>query len=177
MRRVMLIDFDHADVETGLVSSTPYFDDPAIFGTLAFNAPETFGGCYSVQSDLYSVGVILYLLMAGKMPYPSDLFKSDAGGDPTIGWQLRTFQRMKQASLDFDCDPWREQPTCMDFCRSLLAFKAVDRPSSVDTALSHPWLARATSIDDVQSARCYSKCKVTSEEGLTPPVKQPHSCR
>merc|ERR1711933_173013 len=58
--KVMLIDFDHADPEwSPVLPRTPY-DSETSFGTRRFNAPETFQGSFSQESDLYSVGVILY---------------------------------------------------------------------------------------------------------------------
>jgi len=152
-KRVMLIDFDHADMayytESGPGSVSPCIDHTLVYGTLPFNAPETFHGRYSVQSDLYSVGVVLYLLMTGKMPYHSDIFDDAAKGlkGSALDWQTHAYQRMKRDCIDFDCSPWPEQPTCMDLCRSLLSFSVYDRPSSADAALLHPWLAQGYSTD------------------------------
>lgn len=39
-------------------------------GTLAYMAPETFSGDYSAQSDIWSVGVILFEALTGALPYP-----------------------------------------------------------------------------------------------------------
>lgn len=66
--RVTLIDFDHADTDYSPVSPGPKTDE-ALWGTTGFNAPETYLGNFSPASDLFSIGVILYLLMTGKMPY------------------------------------------------------------------------------------------------------------
>jgi len=43
-----------------------------IAGTPAYMAPEAFDGIRSVQADLWSVGVLLYRLLAGRLPFPSD---------------------------------------------------------------------------------------------------------
>jgi serine/threonine protein kinase len=40
-------------------------------GTPAYMAPEAFDGRRSVQTDLWSVGVILYQLLGGGLPFPS----------------------------------------------------------------------------------------------------------
>lgn len=74
--RVTLIDFDHA--ETDYSPYSPALKDDGIWGTCGFNAPETYLGQYSPSSDIFSVGVILYLLMAGKMPFPVAEFEAEA---------------------------------------------------------------------------------------------------
>jgi serine/threonine-protein kinase len=58
----------------------------AAAGTLSFKAPEAVfeGGVDSKASDIWSVGVILYLLLTGRLPYPA----------PTEwGWSNKTFQQ------------------------------------------------------------------------------------
>ena len=40
-------------------------------GTPAYMAPEAFDNCRSAQTDLWSVGVILYQLLLGRLPFPS----------------------------------------------------------------------------------------------------------
>jgi len=42
----------------------------SLAGTLAFMAPEAFDGKRSVQTDLWSVGIILYQLLVGRLPFP-----------------------------------------------------------------------------------------------------------
>ncbi len=43
-------------------------------GTPHYMPPEAFAGRYSVQSDLWAVGVILYQMLSGRLPFPqSDL--------------------------------------------------------------------------------------------------------
>merc|ERR1719265_149203 len=95
---VRLIDFDHADPDWS--PKTPALHD-GYFGTLRFNAPETFMGEFSVASDLYSVGCILYLLMSGQMPYDDEVFDGDEDDEHVLaerrhGWRTEVHQRMSQ---------------------------------------------------------------------------------
>jgi serine/threonine protein kinase len=49
--------------ETTLVSST-------VVGTQPYMSPESFEGVRSVKTDVWSVGVLLYHLLTGKLPFP-----------------------------------------------------------------------------------------------------------
>ncbi len=42
----------------------------AIFGTVNFMSPESFEGVRSEQTDIWSVGVLFYKLLTGKLPFP-----------------------------------------------------------------------------------------------------------
>jgi serine/threonine protein kinase len=65
-RRLTLIDFGratHLDREDRLANQPP-------LGTSLFQAPEVEGrGSYGQQSDMWSVGVIIYLIISGRMPF------------------------------------------------------------------------------------------------------------
>jgi serine/threonine protein kinase len=50
-------------METTMVSST-------VIGTHSYMSPESFEGVRSVQTDVWSVGVLLYHLVTGKLPFP-----------------------------------------------------------------------------------------------------------
>lgn len=142
VKKVMLIDFDHADPEFSPVSPSRR---TSTYGTLRFNAPETLNGDYTEASDLWSVGTILYLLMAGKMPYSDTIFDLETGQDLTSAtgrrvWMDRLFQKMQDHEVDWTCSPWKDQPDCMRFCMSLLNFDPGRRLSSAMEALSDKWL-------------------------------------
>jgi serine/threonine protein kinase len=59
-----LADFGLARVLQTSISSN------VVAGTPAYMAPEAFRGQRSEKTDLWSAGVILYELVAGKLPYP-----------------------------------------------------------------------------------------------------------
>lgn len=50
-------------IETTLVSTT-------VVGTHPYMSPEAFEGVRSVQSDIWSIGVLLYHLATGRLPFP-----------------------------------------------------------------------------------------------------------
>ncbi|OHV79849.1 bifunctional protein-serine/threonine kinase/phosphatase [Ensifer sp. LCM 4579] len=66
---VKIIDFGSALV-AGLNEAVPGIDRGDILGTVQYSAPEYFVGDHgSEQSDLYSVGVIAYQMLTGRLPY------------------------------------------------------------------------------------------------------------
>lgn len=140
---VRLIDFDHADPDFS--PHTPAIHE-GYFGTLKFNAPETFLGVFSQATDLYSVGCILFLLVAGRMPFGDHIFEGDADDEnpnrcTRHQWRTDVFQRMRDLPIDFGDEVWNGQPACKDFCEKLLALEPEDRPHDAEKTLRHPWLA------------------------------------
>lgn len=53
---------------SGILSSKSYVKGTS--GTLPYMSPETFVGKRSVQTDIWSTGVILYQLLSGNLPFP-----------------------------------------------------------------------------------------------------------
>jgi serine/threonine protein kinase len=143
---VTLIDFDHA--ETNYTPFTPCVNSEHTWGTTGYNAPETYLGHYSPASDLFSVGVTLYMLMTGKMPYDVKALKlkEDEPESPS-DWCRKVYYKMKEADVDWSCDPWPKNEACRSFCQSLLASKASKRLASVEEALQHEWLADVSGSD------------------------------
>lgn len=59
--------------EFGLVPAIqPDLQNEARLETLWYSAPESLGGFFSPQTDLWSAGVIFYRLLAGRLPFPHD---------------------------------------------------------------------------------------------------------
>lgn len=136
-RTVKLIDFDIVDPEW--LPNSPGKQVREWAGTLQNAAPETFAGYYSQQSDLYSVGTILYLLMTGRSPYDDDLFSD-----------YRDFQNLSglvadlaAVEIDWDAQCWHDHPLCRDFCKKLLAFDPRDRPATAEDAAKHDWFKQS----------------------------------
>jgi serine/threonine protein kinase len=135
--RIMLIDFDHADPDWDSQAGCTQSD--MFFGTYSFIAPEAFLGYYSQQSDLYSVGCVLYLLMTGKMPRGDEIF-GPCFDLNRRSWSEEVFRNLEAAGeIDWNCDPWPDNATCREFCQTLLSFQPSHRPSSTQEALKHEW--------------------------------------
>mmetsp|Transcript_8103 Transcript_8103/g.18626 ORF Transcript_8103/g.18626 Transcript_8103/m.18626 type:complete len:512 (-) Transcript_8103:78-1613(-) len=144
-RQVAIIDFDHADPDYKTTAKTTtsceYF-----CGTVYFSAPEAFLGFFSPASDLYSIGIILYLLMAGRMPFDNAMFQEEMSvlqqSPKSKSWMKNIYKRLQTEQIDWRCDPWPSQPLCCSFCKWLLAFEPGKRPASADEALQHEWFAK-----------------------------------
>ncbi|MES2183929.1 MAG: bifunctional protein-serine/threonine kinase/phosphatase [Pseudomonadota bacterium] len=66
---VRIIDFGSVRV-AGLADSAPLAEPAQILGTVQYTAPEYFlGDGGSPQSDLFSLGVIVYQMLTGRLPY------------------------------------------------------------------------------------------------------------
>merc|ERR1711959_42833 len=106
-KTLKLIDFDTCQEN---VPDSP--KATKIVGTPGYIAPESFTGEYTPASDLWSVGVILYILLTGDMPYPDDIFGDDLGKHNQVGskYMQDVYNKLKEYKVDFDCPPWPDFP-------------------------------------------------------------------
>lgn len=136
-KTVKLIDFDTCQE---YVPSSPS-RTTRIVGTPGYIAPESFKGEYTPASDLWSVGVIFYILMTGDTPFPEDVFCDDIDKSNYVGTMKMDmiYRKLETVKIDFDCCPWPDFPQARDLCMSLLSFNPGDRSPSAREALKHPW--------------------------------------
>lgn len=98
-----------------------------LVGSTAYVAPQVIEGSYTAKCDLWSCGVIAYVLLAGFTPF-------DAWDDGQI------LQQILIGQIDFEDEVWGPvSDTAKDFVCNLLAYNEEDRPTA-DQALTHPWL-------------------------------------
>lgn len=128
-----LIDFDTCKVMDG--RPQPKMNSrKRLVGTYGYLAPEILaGGEYSPRSDLWSVGVVLYILMTGIAPLPLDVM---VGAKET----LEALIRVRQRGIDFDVPPFPDFPLARDLCMKLLEFHPAKRIQSASEMLQHRWL-------------------------------------
>jgi len=98
-------------------------------GTVAYVAPEVLLQSYTSQCDLWSLGVISFVLLSGQMPFPSS-----PGGQ-----QMRN---ILDGRYSITRDRWRGiSAEGLHFVRSLLQVDPAKRLTA-QAALDHPWIER-----------------------------------
>ena len=106
----------------------------AACGTLSYVAPEVLAQRgYGKLADLWSVGVIMYLLLRGQLPFDG------ATKDEII-------RQTTEAALPLDDDIWRAMsPAAVDLVRKLL-MKDPRARISAQQVLEHPWITGAAAL-------------------------------
>jgi len=134
---IKLIDFDTSQ---SFGPTSP--KSKSVVGTHGYIAPEAYKGEYTQASDLWSVGVIFYVLMTGDMPFENALFDNVEECDNTVGRGIEGMcEVLQNEKIDWECPPWPDFPMARDLCQRLLAFEPEARSPTAKDALNHPWLA------------------------------------
>jgi calcium-dependent protein kinase len=96
-------------------------------GTLSYVAPEVLAKSYTSQCDLWSLGVIVFILLVGYMPF--------SGSSERV-----TIEAIKHGRFAVRQDRWaRVSKTGFDFVKRLLVVDPEARLTA-EGALKHPWL-------------------------------------
>ncbi|XP_047332560.1 CDPK-related kinase 5-like [Impatiens glandulifera] len=98
-----------------------------IVGSACYVAPEVLQRSYGTEADVWSVGVIAYILLSGRRPFWA---RTESG----------IFQAVLKAIPTFDESPWPTlSPEAKDFVKLTLNKDPRKRMSAAQ-ALSHPWI-------------------------------------
>jgi len=96
-------------------------------GTPFYVAPEVLAGRYNEKCDIWSCGVIAYILLSGYPPF---------GGDTDD----EILQQVKRGTFAFPSPDWdHASPSAKDFISKMLTFDPRKRPSA-EELLSHEWI-------------------------------------
>jgi len=95
-------------------------------GTPQYIAPEVFNGCYDSQCDIWSIGVISYIIIAWKFPYK--------------GTTVEVYQNsLKHDTVNYDYPVFKTvSPHCIDFLKSCLQQDPTKR-LTIKECFEHPW--------------------------------------
>ena len=102
-------------------------------GTPGYVAPEILrGDKYGGEVDVWSIGVICYILLAGYPPFYDDDSK-------------KLFKKIKEGRYYFHDEHWSNaSPESMDIIRKMLTVSQTERWSA-QQLLSHPWITKGDS--------------------------------
>ncbi|KAK8967447.1 hypothetical protein KSP40_PGU011581 [Platanthera guangdongensis] len=106
-----------------------------VVGSPYYVAPEVLLKYYGPESDVWSAGVILYILLSGVPPFWAE---TEAG----------IFRQILQGTLDFESEPW---PSISDSAKELIKNMLTRDPKTRFTAhqvLCHPWIVDDTLAPD-----------------------------
>lgn len=119
-----IIDFGHARYFSQ--SSSSFYKD----GISPFClAPEALNGIFSVRSDIFSAGAVLFNLIFGLPPYFVDL--SGCKGDPNL--EKETIDAQRELPLHFpEIEKFELDENLMNIMRKALAYDIEDRFDSAD---------------------------------------------
>ncbi|KAL1827871.1 hypothetical protein ACET3Z_006283 [Daucus carota] len=99
-----------------------------VVGSPYYVAPEVLLKHYGKESDVWTAGVILYILLSGVPPFWAET-------------QQGIFDSVLKGHVDFESDPW---PLISDSAKDLIRKMLCKRPSDRLTApqvLCHPWIS------------------------------------
>lgn len=107
-----------------------------LVGSPYYVAPEVLRKNYSHQADMWSLGVILYILLSGLPPFWGDT-------------EDQIFKMVLKGALDFKSEPWpRISDAAKDCVRKLLDMDVAKRPSA-KMILQHDWLVNEGAAKDI----------------------------
>ncbi|KAG7577818.1 Protein kinase domain [Arabidopsis thaliana x Arabidopsis arenosa] len=105
-----------------------------IVGSAYYVAPEVLHRSYTTEADVWSIGVIAYILLCGSRPFWA---RTESG----------IFRAVLKADPSFDEPPWPSLSfEAKDFVKRLL-YKDPRKRMTASQALMHPWIAGYKKID------------------------------
>mmetsp|Transcript_90561 Transcript_90561/g.173655 ORF Transcript_90561/g.173655 Transcript_90561/m.173655 type:complete len:402 (-) Transcript_90561:68-1273(-) len=154
-----VIDFD--TLEKWTPTTPPAKRGTPVVGTNQYIAQEAYAGKYSPASDVFAIGVIAYMLLTSKWPFPDKIFDDEAGENWVGSAKMHRIRcRMKKVDISFSHPIFREYPEAKDLIRRMLSSNEQDRPTAAG-ALEHKF------FDDVAKGDLY-----TGNSDMFPPLEQ-----
>ena len=104
------------------------------FGTPYYIAPEVLNNNYDEKCDLWSIGVILYILLCGYPPF-------NGSNDEQI------IKKVKEGKYRTDEEEWQNiSNDAIDIINKLLQYEPHNRISAAD-ALQHKWIREQSTVE------------------------------
>ena len=127
-------------------------------GTLYYMSPNVLNGEYSLATDVWSLGVILYIMMVGYPPFQ--------GNDNEI------ITAVMSGKFDMESDDWDfVSPMVKDLISKMLVTEVSER-ITVDAILQHPWIVSRGGEKDIENDNSNSNATTPSTPGDESPVRR-----
>uniref|UniRef100_A0A0N4U3C3 Protein kinase domain-containing protein n=1 Tax=Dracunculus medinensis TaxID=318479 RepID=A0A0N4U3C3_DRAME len=147
--RVSPVKLCDLDLASKLISVNSEPDLASPVGSAEFMAPEvvdTFVGDalkYDKRCDMWSLGVIIYIMICGYPPFYGQCWRENCGWDQGLSCndcQENLFKRIQQGEFDFPEPEWKNvSKEAKDLICHLLV-KNVRNRFTADEVLKHPWV-------------------------------------
>lgn len=92
-------------------------------GTPYYVAPEVLTGFYGKECDVWSLGVCLYQILTGEMPFDGD-------------YQEEVYRKIKKGKFNLDVDISDE---CKDLLKKMICVDTSKR-INMEEAINHKWI-------------------------------------
>ena len=97
------------------------------FGSIYYVSPEVLNGEYDEKSDVWSIGVMLFIMLGGRPPFEGDSEKE-------------IYKKIKKGKYYMDLNSWKDvSDEAIDLVRRLLKFDPNKRITCAN-ALEHRWI-------------------------------------
>lgn len=128
------------DMGTAIVSHFDIVEVEELVGTPWFMAPENLNHRYHAKSDIWSLGVLTYQMLSGKMPFNDH----ESPYNPSIA---KIWRGILHEEPNMSSRRWKEiSDDAKDFVRICLTKDYDKRPTALE-CLSHVWLTRTDCSD------------------------------
>ncbi|EAA22317.1 Protein kinase domain, putative, partial [Plasmodium yoelii yoelii] len=105
-----------------------------LVGTYGYIAPEIIKGLnYSITSDIWSIGIILYILITGITPLPMCFMVNYRNTKEIL-------MKKEKKGINFSLLSFNNYPLAKDLCQQFLQFDPKKRIQNINIASYHPWL-------------------------------------
>ncbi|KAK1945044.1 Calcium-dependent protein kinase 2 [Phytophthora citrophthora] len=126
--KILLTDFGLARMING--KQNPLDQGKSMAGTIGYMAPEVISShVYSEAADVFSAGVILFILLVGYPPFFGDS-------------EVEILLKIARGDFTFDPQDWAHvSGSAKELVARMLEVRAQDR-ITIDEVLTHPWITR-----------------------------------
>mmetsp|Transcript_9123 Transcript_9123/g.15943 ORF Transcript_9123/g.15943 Transcript_9123/m.15943 type:complete len:479 (-) Transcript_9123:616-2052(-) len=107
-----------------------------LVGSPYYVAPEVLRKNYSHEADMWSLGVILYILLSGLPPFWGDT-------------EEQIFKMVLRGHIDFKTDPWPKLSEAAKQCVTSLLQQDPTKRATTQEILKHDWLVKEGLYSDV----------------------------